>query len=145
MRSRLAFGALGALAAFGLVAGLAVTVGAQPAQPRVVQSSDGSLYLVQGGNAWPLVPNQIDDAELGALNLGGEVDGTLPATLLTTAAPAPTAIPTPPPAPPPPAPPPAAAPPTPVPPPAPAPPAVPGSNSKSRPVAPTATPTPPYN
>jgi hypothetical protein len=99
MRSRLAFGGLGALAALGLVAGLAVTVDAQPAQPRVVQSSDGSLYLVQGGNAWPLVPDQIDDAELGALNLGSEVDGTLPVTLLNTAAPAPVAVTTAPPAP----------------------------------------------
>ena len=89
MSTRLVLRGVALLGGLALIAELAVTALAQPAQPRVVQSSDGSLYLVQGGNAWSLVPDPIDDEELAALNLGGEVDGNLPATLLNVAAPAP--------------------------------------------------------
>jgi hypothetical protein len=53
-------------------------VSAQPAPPQVVQTSDGTLYLVQNGSAWTLVPNQIDDADLSRLNQSGELDGTIP-------------------------------------------------------------------
>ena len=88
MCPRLVFIGFTLLASAVLAAALSVAALAQPAPPRVVQGSDGSLYVVQGANAWPLVPDQIDDAELGALNLGAEVDGTLPASLLTASAPA---------------------------------------------------------
>jgi hypothetical protein len=75
---------LGLCVLAGVVTGAAI---AQPIQARVVQSGDGSLYLVQGANVWPLVPDPIDDAELATLSLGAEVDGTLPASLLNATAP----------------------------------------------------------
>ena len=90
MRTRFVLvGCLTLLGSGALAAALSVTAVAQPALPRVVQTSDGSLYVVRGANAWPLVPDQIDDAELGTLTLGAEVDGTLPASVLTAAAPVP--------------------------------------------------------
>jgi hypothetical protein len=52
---------------------------------------------VQAGNSWTLVPDQISDSDLAALNLSGEVDGTVPAQLLASAPP-PAAAPAPPPA-----------------------------------------------
>ena len=76
-----------AVGAFALVAVLAVTAFAQAAPLRVVQGSDGTLYLVQGGNEWTLVPDQITDADPAALNLSGEIDGTVPAQFLASAPP----------------------------------------------------------
>ena len=76
------FAAMGTLV---LVAVLAVTAVAQVAPVRVVQGSDGTLYLVQAGKSWTLVPDQISDADLAALNLSGEVDGTVPVQLLASA------------------------------------------------------------
>jgi hypothetical protein len=95
MSKSVALRGLSMLGAFAMAAALRVTALAQPAQPRIVQSSDGTLYLVQGGSAWPLVPDQIGDDALAALNVGGEVDGIIPANLLNVAAPeaAPQAVP----------------------------------------------------
>jgi hypothetical protein len=45
---------------------------------RVVQGTDGSLYLVQGSTGWTLVPDRIDDVEVAALTLYGVLHGTLP-------------------------------------------------------------------
>lgn len=89
MNTGLVLRGLSVIGAFALVATLTVTAVAQPTQPRVVQSSDGTLYLVQGGSAWPLLPDQISDDDLAALNLGGEVDGIIPPSLLNLAAPEP--------------------------------------------------------
>jgi hypothetical protein len=50
---------------------------AQPTAPRVVQATDGSLYVVQSGRAWTLVPDEITENDLSALNVIGELDGTL--------------------------------------------------------------------
>jgi hypothetical protein len=97
MARHIVFRGLAAVGAFALVAVLALTAVAQTAPMRVVQGSDGTLYLVQAGNSWTLVPDQISDADLAALNLSGEVDGTVPAQLLASAPP-PVAAPAPPPA-----------------------------------------------
>jgi hypothetical protein len=54
---------------------------AQPAQPatvRLVQGTDGALYLVQGTDAWPIVPAQYPDEVLATIPIQGEVHGTLP-------------------------------------------------------------------
>ena len=61
-----------------LVALLVTRSGAQTVPLRLVQGSDGSLYLVQGGSRWLIVPDQVSDEELAALVLDGEIDGTLP-------------------------------------------------------------------
>jgi hypothetical protein len=45
--------------------------------PRVVQSPAGDLFLVQSNSRWLLVPDPIDDANLGAFNMAGELDGTV--------------------------------------------------------------------
>jgi hypothetical protein len=87
MARHIVFRGFAAVGAFALVAVLAVTAVAQTAPMRVVQGSDGTLYLVQAGNAWTLVPDQISDADLAALNLSGEVDGTVPGQLLASAPP----------------------------------------------------------
>jgi hypothetical protein len=91
---------------------------AHPAPVRVVQRSDGTLYVLQGDRSWTLVPDQIDDADAAGLSPSGEIDGTLPNELLVVQAPEapPAAAPAAPPAEPAPAP---------VPAPAPAPPAAP--------------------
>ncbi len=54
-----------------------------PAQ--VVQSGNGTLYLVQGQQGAALVPDQISDADAASLNLSGEVDGVLPERLVADA------------------------------------------------------------
>lgn len=77
---------------------IAVTALAQTSSLGVVQTSNGSLYLVQGNNAWLLVPNQISDSDFAALNLSGEIDGTIPSQFLT-AAPTSTPVPSSPPTP----------------------------------------------
>jgi hypothetical protein len=71
------------LGAGALVVVLAVPAFAQAFPVRVVQAGDGTLYLVQGGNAWPLVPDAMSDEDLAALSVGDEVDGTIPSELLT--------------------------------------------------------------
>ena len=87
MARHIVFRGFAAVGAFALVAVLAVTAVAQTAPVRVVQGSDGTLYLVQAGNSWTLVPDQISDSDLAALKLSGEVDGTVPAQLLASAPP----------------------------------------------------------
>ena len=88
MARHIVFRGFAAVGAFALVAALAVTAFAQAAPLRVVQGSDGTLYLVQANNSWTLVPDQISDSDLAKLNLSGEVDGTVPAQLLASAPPA---------------------------------------------------------
>src|SRR5207249_810926 len=88
MRARFVFrGVAAALCAGALFAVLAVSVSAQAVPVRVVQGSDGTLYLVQGGSAWLLVPDQLSDADLANLTLGGEVDGAIPSEWLAAPAP----------------------------------------------------------
>jgi hypothetical protein len=72
---------------------------AQPASSQVVQGADGTLYVVQGSNAWTLVPNQISPDDLAALTVNGEIDGTLPNNLLVVQTPAAAPAPVPPAAP----------------------------------------------
>src|SRR5579859_3765238 len=105
MRSRLTIrtfavaGALLCIAAFAV----SVSVAAQAAPVRIVQGSNGTLYVLQGDKSWTLVPDQINDADAAALSPSGEIDGTLPEDLLVVQPPAapPVAAPAPPAAPPP--------------------------------------------
>jgi hypothetical protein len=101
MRIRYRFGPVAI--AFGL--GLAVAMGgvslAQPRPPRVVQTADGTLYLiVPEGRLW-LIPQPITDEELLVLPDIGAIIGELPQP---APPPAPPAAPAPPLPPPPPAP-----------------------------------------
>lgn len=94
MRMRYRFGPVAI--AFGL--GLAVAMGsvslAQPRPPRVVQTTDGTLYLiVPEGRLW-LIPQPITDEELLALPDIGAVIGELPTP--TPVPPTPTPVPAPP-------------------------------------------------
>jgi branched-chain amino acid transport system substrate-binding protein len=41
------------------------------------QDAAGALHLVQGNNAWLLVPSPISDADLGALSIVGQVTGAI--------------------------------------------------------------------
>jgi hypothetical protein len=50
---------------------------------QAVQDSIGTLYLVQAGNVWALVPAPISDADLALLTLNGEVRGQIAAPALT--------------------------------------------------------------
>jgi hypothetical protein len=61
---------------------------AQTAPVRVIQGSDGTLYVVQGGSSWTLVPDQASDSDVAALTPGGEIDGTLPDSMFIVQAPA---------------------------------------------------------
>ncbi|HEY1293367.1 MAG TPA: pre-peptidase C-terminal domain-containing protein [Chloroflexota bacterium] len=56
-----------------------------PGPAQVAQGGDTTLYLVQGQQAAVLVPDQIADTDASALNLSGEVDGTLPDQLVAAA------------------------------------------------------------
>jgi len=110
MKSRLLFRGFAVFGALVFAAALTVAAVAQTAPVRVVQGSDGTLYVVQGNGYWTLVPDQISDADLAALTPSGAINGTLPNELLVAqappapAAPAPAPQPAPAPAPPPPAP-----------------------------------------
>jgi hypothetical protein len=68
----------------------ASSAGAQPAPVpvRVIQGSDGTLYVVQGSNSWTLVPDQATDSDVAALNPSGEIDGSFPNQLFVVQAPA---------------------------------------------------------
>ncbi len=70
---------LGCLLAASMSVSAAV---AQSSTLTVVQSSDNTLYLEQGSNAWSIVPNSISDSDLAALTPSGELDGVIPAALL---------------------------------------------------------------
>jgi len=41
---------------------------------RVVQKSDGTLYVLQGDTSWTLVPDQISDVDAAALTPSGEIE-----------------------------------------------------------------------
>jgi hypothetical protein len=82
MKNRLLSSGSAVFVALVLVGGLALTAVAQAAPVRIVQGSDGTLYVVQGSNSWTLVPDQIADADVAALSQRGEIDGTLPNELL---------------------------------------------------------------
>ena len=97
MASKIFVRGLAAVGAFVLVAAVATTAVAQSAPLRVVQGSDGTLYLVQAGNSWTLVPDSMSDSDLSGLTPSGEVDGTIPAQLVASTPP-PAAAPAPPPA-----------------------------------------------
>jgi hypothetical protein len=68
-----------AVGAFALVAVLAVTAIAQAAPVRIVRGNDGTLYLVQEGKSWTLVPDPISDSDLATLTSRGKFDGAIPA------------------------------------------------------------------
>jgi hypothetical protein len=74
---RLFIRGLGVFCTLALISSLAVTAMAQQAPVRVVQGSDGTLYVVQAGNSWTLIPDQISDSDIAALTPSGEVDGAL--------------------------------------------------------------------
>lgn len=67
-----------ALGALLIISIRTTTVIAQSSPLIVVQSTDGTLFLEQGSNAWTMVPNPISDAELAALTPSGELDGAIP-------------------------------------------------------------------
>jgi hypothetical protein len=87
MARHIVFRGFAAVGAFILVVVFAVTAVAQTAPLRVVQGGDGTLYLVQAGNSWTLVPDQSSDSDLAGLTPSGEVDGTIPAQLVASAPP----------------------------------------------------------
>jgi hypothetical protein len=87
MRSRLVFRGCAVSCTLIVVAVLTATAIAQPAPVRVVQKSDGTLYVVQGTTAWTLVPDQISDEDAAALSPSGEIDGILPNDVLMAQAP----------------------------------------------------------
>jgi hypothetical protein len=89
-----------AFGAFALIAVFASSAVAQPAPipVRVVQMSDGTLYVVRGDTSWTLVPDQISDTDGAALNPSGEIDGTLPNDLFVVQAATPAPVAAPPPA-----------------------------------------------
>jgi hypothetical protein len=60
------------------------TAAAQASPVRVVQSSDGTIYLVQAPNDWTLVPTPISDDDLGALTQSGSLNGAIPAPVLNS-------------------------------------------------------------
>jgi len=88
------------LGALAIAAALAVSAAAQPAPVpvHVVQSTDGTLYVVQGSTSWTLVPGQISDSDAAALNPSGEIDEVMPDQLFVVQAPSapPAAAPAPP-------------------------------------------------
>jgi len=88
MVSKILFRGLGAVGAFVLVAVLAVTAVAQAAPIRIVQANDGTLYLVQEGRSWILVPDQISGSDLATLTSRGKFDGAIPAQFQVAAQPA---------------------------------------------------------
>jgi hypothetical protein len=96
VNARLALRGLAAFGALVLAAMLAGSAVAQPAPVRIVQGSDGTLYVVHGGSYWTLTPDQISDTDLAALAASGEIDSVLPNELLMAPAPeAPQAAPAP--------------------------------------------------
>jgi hypothetical protein len=50
-----------------------------PAPLEAVQTSDGTVYLRQEGNAWLLVPEVASDADVAGLNIIGEITSTIAA------------------------------------------------------------------
>jgi hypothetical protein len=75
------------LGAFALIAAVTVTALAQAAPLRVVRASNGTLYLVQEGKSWTLVPDRISDSELATLTPRGRFNGAIPAQFQVAAQP----------------------------------------------------------
>jgi hypothetical protein len=78
---------LGAVGAFVLVAAVAVTAFAQGAPIRVVRATDGTLYVVQEGRSWIMVPDKLSNADLATLTSRGKFDGAIPAQFQVAAQP----------------------------------------------------------
>ena len=78
MARRIVLRGFAAVGAFVLIAMLAVTAVAQAGPLRVVQGSNGTLYLVQGGRSWTLIPDRISDSDRAALTPRGKFDGAIP-------------------------------------------------------------------
>jgi hypothetical protein len=57
-----------------LVTGLPAAAEEDPS-PRVVQGSDGTLYLITGNMRRTLIPDTISDTDLEAMADGGTIDG----------------------------------------------------------------------
>jgi hypothetical protein len=79
MASKILVRGLGVLGAFALIAAVPVTALAQGAPLRIVRAGNGTLYLVQEGKSWTLVPDRISDSELATLTPRGRFNGAIPA------------------------------------------------------------------
>jgi hypothetical protein len=42
--------------------------------PHIAQASEGALYVTQDGSSWTLVPDELSDSDLGALDMRGQVE-----------------------------------------------------------------------
>jgi hypothetical protein len=102
MSKRVFIPGLSVFCALAMIGSISATAMAQQVPVRVIQGTDGTLYVVQGSNSWTLVPDQAGDSDVAALNPSGEIDGTFPNALFVVQAPAapPVAAPAPAPAPP---------------------------------------------
>jgi hypothetical protein len=87
VKRRVVMSAVGALGISVLAGGQAA---AQPAPWQIAQGSDGTLYLIVGGTRFELVPDEISDDDLAALDDGGTIGSQLPAP---TPVPSPTPLP----------------------------------------------------
>ncbi len=74
---------------FLLAIGSVATASAQQEPWRVVQGSDGTLYLVTGTTRYVINPDQVSDDDLAALTDGGVIGSQLP---LATVAPTPIVV-----------------------------------------------------
>lgn len=74
-------------ATLALVAALATSAIAQSAPPRIVQASDGTLYLLKDGSRFALVGEVISDDELAQYPDGGAAGSAVLVGLLPTPAP----------------------------------------------------------
>lgn len=80
-------GGMSGFKTFGLAAMLFSTIlfFDQSSAIRVLQASDGTLYLIQDADAWTMQPSAIADSDLAALTPSGELDGAIPAPFLSSA------------------------------------------------------------
>jgi hypothetical protein len=87
MASKILVRGFAAVGAIVLVAAVAVTALAQAAPLRVVRANNGTLYLVQEGKLWKLVPDPISDSDLATLQSRGKFVGAIPAQFQVAAQP----------------------------------------------------------
>jgi hypothetical protein len=80
----------GGLLLVGVVVGGSAAL-AQSAPGRIVQASDGTLYLLRDGARQAIVPETIDDDELASYADGGEISGALLLSSGAATGPAPSA------------------------------------------------------
>ena len=73
MSKRVFIPGLSVFCALAMISSISATAMAQQLPVRVIQGSDGTMYVVQGGNSWTLVPDQASDSDVAALNPGGEI------------------------------------------------------------------------